>query len=502
MKQISIIEKLDELTEPITATNLAKEIHYGTPPTVLGLVKEIKSIVDKHYDQEDLALIINYKGILLMRKSGNLNKLYNQLLAADLGYEIIKCLILDKKINTHNFCVAFGVSESTLKRKLKLLNHLVKEYEFHITCSNKIGVKGNELNFRIFSFIFLASIHPQLKEIDWVKGKSGYIEQAKEIMAYLSDQFFYKKLEESQIQLLALWLYLTNMSESKSREAAFTKEQATIIKNMKSIEKPAGLSQWSISNWQFLLVGLYCYQFSDFPIREDVFETAHLPNKYHAFGYNWIRIFQENFVQLTQQQRSYLKYQLHRIYVADNFMRVDQKVFPTLNYNNIFQLKEHYPGYSMRFENFFSVLGSYYPELQLADFKVKFLRICLALYPLEKTILTIKVLYFSSQYSNFDDTAKENLKIYFSNRYYLLFTDDPEEAEVIISTVDQENFTEVQLKRAIFIRSPFLEKDLMNIDRALKKRQLEFLKRENDKRPHEINKGEILWSKDIERKAR
>lgn len=502
MKQINIIEKLDELTEPITATNLAKEIHYGTPPTVLGLVKEIKSIVDKNYDQKDLALIINYKGILLMRKSGNLNKLYNQLLASDLGYEIIKCLILERKVNTHNFCVAFGVSESTLKRKLKLLNHLVKEYEFHITCSNKIVVKGNELNFRIFSFIFLASIHPQLKEIDWVKGKSGYIQQAKEITAYLSDQFFYKKLDESQIQLLALWLYLTSMSEARSREVTFTKEQAIIIKNMKAIEKPVGLSQWSISNWQFLLVGLYCFQLSDFPIREDVFGTAPLSNKHQAFGYNWIRTFQENFVQLNQQQRAYLKHQLHRIYVADNFMRVDQQVFPTLNYNNIFQLKERYPGYSMRFENFFNELSSYYPDLQLADFKVKFLRICLALYPLKKTLLTIKVLYFSSQYSNFDETAKENLKIYFSNRYHLFFTDDPEEAEVIISTVDQENFTEAQMERAIFIRSPFLEKDLVNIDQALKRRQLDFFKRKNDKGTHEINNSGLLWSKHVERKAR
>ncbi|MEO1769547.1 hypothetical protein JZO67_001498 [Enterococcus sp. 665A] len=476
MKQIRIIETLDELTEPITAAELAKKIDYGTPPTVLGLVKEIKDIVEKNYNYEELDLLINHKGILLIRNSGNLNKLYDQLLALDLGYEIIKCLILDKKLNTHNFCVAFGVSESTLKRKLKLLNHVVKTYNFHITCSNKIGIKGSELNFRIFSFIFLTSIHPQFKEINWVKKKSEYIELAKEIVDYLTGHFFYKQLNESQVQTLALWLYLTNLSEVKNKELVFSSEQVSIIRNIQIIDKPECLSQWSVSNWQFLLIGSYCFQLSDFPVREDLFGAMCLSNKYQLFGQSWIHIFQKNFTHLTQNERIHLKNQLLRIYVADIFMRVDQKVFPTLNYNNIFQLKERYPCYSMRFENFFGELSNQYPKLQIADFKVKFLRICLSLYPLEKAIATIKVFYFSGQYNNFDTTAKENLKIYFSNQYHLLFTANSKDADVIISTVDRETFTEEQLKRTILIRSPFLKKDLLNIDQALKKRQTVLLK--------------------------
>lgn len=462
--QIDMIEILDESTSPISAAEIAKKMKIGTVSTILSICRELNEIISKIYIESQVELIINHKGISLIRNSTNLVLLYNYILTNDLGYEIMKHLILEREVNVYRFCIDKGVSESTLRRKMKQMNREVNFYDFKITCSNSFSIKGNELKFRIFSFIFLCSIHRQMEEIAWIEGRAKYISIAKQVSKYLLDDFLAEELNSMQLQLMGLWIYITNTFNRKGMLIHFSQEHQKIVKKIDFPKKPESLSNWHLNDWEFFLIGSYCYQLFDFPVKSSKFDRIVLPKRIEKEFTIWISTFECHFEPINQIKKQYIIEQLKKIYIADLLFRVDQKLFPMLDYDNLYQIVDRYPTYLKKFEDFFSDLSFKIPTFKLGDFKIKFLRICLFIYPLEKSLPKIRLYYFSDQYSNLNRIAEESLSLHFRSKYDIRFVSEPGDAEWIISTTPSIFFDSKEIGKMIVIRSPFLEKDLITIE--------------------------------------
>lgn len=134
----SILFALEEETEFISSRELTYIVGDYSQSTIKKICRDIQEDIESLYPSDLVTLIIDQRnGIKLIRKPYvNLQKLLSTIFSAELGYELLQQLLLQRTISTIDFCNTYYISESQLRRKIKDINASLVKHDISISLFN------------------------------------------------------------------------------------------------------------------------------------------------------------------------------------------------------------------------------------------------------------------------------------------------------------------------------------------------------------------------------
>lgn len=218
-----IIDVLDQQSQPLTYKELVEIVQTSSVGTLQIICKELAELMEKLYPDQSCSIVIQKEKhgttLNLMRSSDNLQLFYDHLYMSDLAYEILQTLLMKRKTSTIMFCMNQGLSESSLKRKVKDINLEICDFGIRITCAKQLSLKGPETKIRAFHYIFLRSMHRQFFTVPRIQNLATDYQLALDIADYLdvSDDL-------PLVERFAYWVFITQLALSKGKNCSFLKQ--------------------------------------------------------------------------------------------------------------------------------------------------------------------------------------------------------------------------------------------------------------------------------------
>ncbi|MGG5332873.1 helix-turn-helix domain-containing protein [Enterococcus sp. AZ163] len=457
-----IIDVLDQQSQPLTYKELVEIVQTSSVGTLQIICKELAELMEKLYPDQSCSIVIQKEKhgttLNLMRSSDNLQLFYDHLYMSDLAYEILQTLLMKRKTSTIMFCMNQGLSESSLKRKVKDINLEICDFGIRITCAKQLSLKGPETKIRAFHYIFLRSMHRQFFTVPRIQNLATDYQLALDIADYLdvSDDL-------PLVERFAYWVFITQLALSKGKKLQFSQADLNIMNTLDFPEQPAFLAHWSTEDWNFLLTAVYCSLSKNFqlPLKSEQLVTTDSLQ-------NWVQLFQKHFRLLSTKEEEFIYKKLNQLTMTMHFFPLSGSFLTNLQaFVGLEDLTEMYPLYLKRFENFWSEWSRQLSNPELDMFRMFSLSICISIMPMDKLLPEIAIYIYSETSDSFKQYLEIKLNFYYSNRYALNFVEFPEEADLLIGTVPfYENQCSPQQKQLI-VRARVSQKDLDNIEKCL-----------------------------------
>lgn len=463
--KLQIIEILDCLQAPISLKELQEKIGHSSLGTIRMNCKELQGIIYNLYFEDGYSLNLrmnNGRGIQLVRSSTNLQSLITYLYKSDLSFDILQKVLTERKLSAIQFCMDHTISESTLRRKIKEINHELAHYHLYITCSTQINLKGREVDIRRFYYIFYRSLHYQFQQIEPFRDSQKYLQLAKKINISLKIPN-----NPTNIEIISFWLYITQQSLSKKAELSFNDTEKYWFKFYQFPEKPTYLKFFSLKEWKFFLYALYCSHLNHFELEPKASEQlfyADYPTK------QWIINFQQYFRPLNLAEQGFVTKKLKQFYASYQFFKLDDRFLDRVSEKvDLKATKKQYPYYYRRFLAFWQAFAKAVPEYDQRQVRLYSLLTCVALFPLENCLPRISVFAFSELSELFNNFIQEKIDLHFKNRYLLTFVEEPSQAQLIIGTSPSLKAFLSGNQESVIIRSKISETDYLEIETVLER---------------------------------
>ena len=460
----NIVDILDMELQPVSSRELRQKIGEGSSALILDTCKEIQETFSNVYPDGRVKLLIEKNGITLLRTNSSLQYFFESLFSQDLSYQIIKTLIVHRIFHADDFCFQNGVSLSTLRRKIQMINQSLLNYRIHITVSNRTSFVGAEIDIRNMTNLFLLGIHRQFSRIPWVANKSFTLDLAKDILEKLAIPHF-----DIQVEELAIWLFCINLSRSHNQELQLDEYQASILETMEFPEQPESLFSWSQLDWHFLYVVICTSDMYEVPITIQTFENTRLEAFYHKISDGWLETFEEYFKILDESEQECAKQKIYQQFMQGVFVPQIDDLFTLTNSFNMNTFKKLFPCYATVFADFWA---SFLEKTNLNKvgndyFRHKSLLLCLSICSTEEILPELKLFLYSDRDQLYNHYLKNRVKSILRSDYKIDFVENATDARFILSTVPigHEKF---DLQKVLLIKSPIRDADIREIRKLIK----------------------------------
>ncbi|MGX7200476.1 helix-turn-helix domain-containing protein [Enterococcus nangangensis] len=463
MKEIVLV--LEDQVDFIPSQQLANLCGYSSTSQILKLCKELDGYIKECYPSQEFELIINkHYGIKLVTPPfSNNDQLLDYIVMKDLAYLIYQAVLLERVVPTEEFCQDNFISNSTLQRRIKKINYYINNYGLHITFSQQyFKLSGDELIIRSFSFVLLFIIHRQLSKIPWIENKQNYLGLSQQIADYLSLPFL-------TIQHEVFGLLLFTFENARKKEFTFL-YQAKDFPYMEKIhfpKKPTFLSQWTDDDWQFLLLQSYSTNLVNFEFPLDLSDVQ--SNIVNQVTQDWQQAFEESFLPLNDNQKSFLYDSIEKKFFSDYFFIADDALTAISFPVNLEQFKEQNPIYMHPFNQFWKTFSKAQPDWMDGYFKIQSLLLCRYFLPIRMVLPKVKVYVDSDLTSLSLNRMKDHLVLYFANKYQISIVTTNKEADLIVTTTKPQKDKILPGQEVVMTRIQLAKRDLLHIDQAIQK---------------------------------
>lgn len=432
-----IIEILDISEEALSVEEIRKRLGYSNSVTILKSLKELIEFINQIDGQDKFSVeLTNPKRgyFKLKRFSTNLQSLFELVFSQDIAYDILLELIEKRVVYKVNFCLTHNISAATLYRKIQQINQEVAAYNIQISYGNEIKFKAEELNIRIFSYVFIWSTSRQFPNIFGSNTKPNMNFFAEEVLKYLNIPY-----SSLQIELLSIWIFIYSNAISRKKELSLTEEQFDIIQAFTLPKKPEFFSQWSNLDWNMLLVTMYNSDLYDIYLPLSINIESNTLKKMVKSQKLFLMILESYFSVLNNYDKEKLSENWAKYYLAYYFTNYDSE--PSKNTTHILNMETFqsaYPNYWKRFENFWLEFIQQVDDPHHYDaMKVPCLLMIIRFYPIEKFGFPPSEisLFLSTDTSlSFSEFLKQAIYLRFRDQYMIQFVSEVSDAEIIVAT--------------------------------------------------------------------
>lgn len=444
---------LDRQTDYVSSHDIAESMGNITSQTILKYIKELEEDLAKYYDSTEISLQVNKRfGIKLLRYNTNFNRILEFLFMESPVYEIFKGLLLHRQIDTGVICEQMEISLSNLKRIITRINQSIGVYGLRMTVGTNLKIVGKESNIRFVFFLFFYHVHHTYSNIPW-QNDPTYLERAHHISSSL-----YADEKAIMVETIALWLFINQTA--KESDCLLEPLDLYVYFNENIIEK-SRVSGLDLNEWYYFLLCLYALDILDLSLFLNL-EKIH-NHHFSDMANKWLLLYESHFEKLTMEEQIWVRlaFQKSAILERFQFMSADlPTIFSPINYQEI---EAHYPVFIKKFEAFCDEMSSTLECKNYFFFDARSLELCLRFVSPEDMAMTISVFLTTILSNGASKRIKIQLQNNFLNRINLRFTDELEEADLIITTEELS----VEDKEVIVIRPILSAQDLRHIEKRL-----------------------------------
>lgn len=453
-----IIELLDNNNKFLSVRQISDLLPNESFTAINLACSELREEFEYLYKPDEIEFIVNpRKGIKLIRKGHNIQKLIEYMITESLSYKIICSVFSERQVNVLDFCQTNFISKSTLARQLKTINETLHNHGMHIAFSNRMTLKGEEGTIRLFLQLFLFSIHSTINSIDWIHETDEHVELTKQILYYLNIPAI-----ENQIQHLAVFVFV--ISNGIQQNENISTEDVT-LKYAEFYEfqpKPFFLESWTDTDWQFFL--LYVYSSNISSLAFALKKVAARPFKNETTL--WIEKFEEVFGSLSKQQKTELFDMLERQLQFDSMIFFDNFLLEIFEIIRLENLVEDFPDYLEYFERFWKSITESCDKFANSEYlqTMSFLN---SMYLVKLIAFNPVVrIFVYSDISHLHKNFIEDRINYHLSKYNVDFVTTSKNADIIVSTGNFLNQLTKQ-QQIVEIRSSLPNIDLLSVERAV-----------------------------------
>lgn len=466
-----IIEILDNAVEPLSVEAIQSELGYSNFITVQDNCNELIKLTNELYTEEECCLLFHTKkrrSISLERRSNNLQSLYRIIFSKDISFEIIYDLIQKREFSSIDFCLTKNISKSTLQRKIRRINQDLRAYRIHISCSDKVKFKADELDIRFFSSLFLWSTHRTFSCISSIPNTVYFTNTLTAILNYLK-----VKTNPVTVETLSFIFYIYWKALSKGKKVILSKKQSKILADFTFPPRCESFLSWEEQEWQNFLLTLYCIDLCEFQLEFDQVKLADTLGLPLTDVFLFKDSLTEHFGELTSQRKDFIdekwiKYSLAFRYFqvsADSIECIKQNVQHIVNFKS---LKNEHPIYWEKFSNCWDIFltncsnPSFYQPMK--DFA---LLICLKVFPISNNITKLSVHIATDIGNQYTGYLKKRIELNYDKKYKLSFVNDIDKAKLIISTIPIKKDHLRADQQVVTVSAHLRENDFHSLDIAL-----------------------------------
>ncbi|MGM0112766.1 helix-turn-helix domain-containing protein [Enterococcus sp. DIV0187] len=456
-----IIERLDSVDYPISIEELKEQLGYSNSVTILKMLKELSQLVTDVYANSEysIELITVKRGVFQLKRQGsNLQDIFHAIFTRDFAYKLLSSLIEKRTLSSIEICNEWGLSQSTLQRRVRLINKKIKAYSVYVSCAEKIQFKSNELNIRIFSYVFLWSTNRQISKVSWIENKSKYLDLSKSVMSYLGMLF-----DPFKIEILAFWVFIYSNAILKKKELSLNYEQISILKDFSIPKRPIEFNSWSGIEWEMFVLTLYNSDIYDFDLSIVEMPHSSVLKSINGYSSTFLDCFVMQFSSLNSKKQKEFNLLFTKSALSSYFSEYSiDYTGNTAHVVNFAEFSKDYPNYWTRFKRAWACFIDKKRESKhLITYESVALSLCLSIFPLNKFSLHPLELqmFISSDISiSYERYLEEMIKEKFQNKYKIKFTKNFLEAQIVVTTIANEQ-TSLPINQQLVIISPRMKKD-------------------------------------------
>ena len=448
---------LDRQTDYVSSHDIAETMGNITSQTVLKYIKELEEDLAKVYEPSEISLQVNKRfGIKLFRHNANFGRVLEFLFMKSPVYEIFKELLLHRQVDTGEICEQMEISLSNLKRIITRINEAIATYGLRMTVGTNVKITGKESSIRFVFFLFFYHVHHTYSNIPW-QNDPTYLERAHKISSAL-----YADKKPIMVETIALWLFINQIA--KENDSFLESLDLYVYFNENIIEK-SHVSDLDLNEWYYFLLCLYALDILDLSLFLNL-ERIH-NHHFSNLSSQWIELYEKHFERLTIEEKIWVRLTFQKSAIFERFQFISSdlsKIFSPINYQEI---ETHYPVFIKKFEIFCKEMAL---ALECNDnlfFYAKSLELCLRFTSPDKMAMTVSVFLMTVLSNGASKRIKKQLQNNFLNRVNLIFTEEMEEADLIITTEELPTESIEKDKEVIVIRPVFSTQDLRHIEKRL-----------------------------------
>lgn len=452
--KIEIIEILDNEQDFLSMQQLAHDLGDITLNNVRLTCLELKEDFEKIYPNNEVELVINTRyGIKLIHQGIDLQRLVENFFVDDLSYKIYQALFLNKEVITDDFCEQHYISKSTLARYLQRLNNLLSQRQLRISLSDKMTLSGPVSkicsNYQYYFFL----VHRRLDRLTWFPEIEKY-----ELL--INQVFDYLNIETTDDHLQFFGLLVLVISQNNKHYGSVTLEDSAMQYHAFyrfNTTKPDFLPEWTSIDWDFFLLTLYA---TNFIPNDNVLQTT----KRYIFEEDitlCLTTFEKYFRPLTEDETDTLAASLDRHILLNTMFLVNNFLLSMFGLTNFSSFNEDFPFYQQQFTQFWEELETKSNQFNGSDYlRFNLFLICASLVD-PKAFNPIVKLFVHSDIAHTHRSFMEKRISYSLLRYNVLFVEDVNQSDVIISTFQN---TDLGHSPVIHVSPSLSNKDLKNIE--------------------------------------
>ncbi|NLM67836.1 MAG: helix-turn-helix domain-containing protein [Enterococcus sp.] len=455
-----LLRILDNSTTYLTTAELTNRFFEVSQDTIQQACRTLKSDIELLYSENECRLIIHQRyGIKLVREQKSLKKLLNYYIQQELSFILLRDLLLHRELISYDFLEESHVSESTLRRKIKTINRSLNKYELHITYAQKIRIVGTEVAIRSFYFLFLFLIYRQISTADFIVEPGFFESRGNKIRKYLN-----LSLNLKDFDVFMLVYYAHEHGVHTGIPLRLSDDQKKLFNHFEIPSKPIFLNNWSLDDWQFFLLFL-----SSSNLFEESFSVKyrdHFLLSEQKETQAWIDTYEPHFQALTVKEKEFVQQTIAKSLVFQSFILIEDELFRLFEMVDLDSFNQLSPYYFGRFQSFWEEFRYLVPSLDCQSFQFTSLMLSVYLSPLDVRLHELTLCIYTEFSVLFKNFLQERLVMQFKMKYSLAFTNQPAEADLIISTLPL--FEEELTKAMHIIIEPFCSSnDLERIDTKL-----------------------------------
>lgn len=459
-----IIRILNEQEDFITSNQLLEILGYSNLAQLKKNLSRLDFIIKESHLDEEIQLVMDpHVGIRWhCSPDANTHKLIGLLASQDLAYMIYTAMLFERKASTKEFCQKNFVSASTLQRRIKRINEFINPLKLHISFSmSEFKLIGSEATIRSFSFIYLYVLYRQFSAIPWIENKAHYLEQAQKISNYLQLDF-----QKTQIDSMAFFVFINEHAIQQGSSFSFEQIEFPCQKMLRYPAKPPFIL-WEEQEWQLLLLMAFNSNLANFNIPIDTSEV-HLEVIDEVFT-DWLVAFEESFVPLKETQQSFLHENIVRQHLSTRFFTVNEEIlraFPAVDFNLI---QRAHPYYMQQFNRFWQAFSASRTTWTDIHFKSQSFLLCEYFLSLQEALPEVVVFVFTDLTLLSLTQIQDDLFLHFSNKYRIVYTQNYQEANIIIGTIGINESLLSKDQEFVMVRFQLTPRDLIHVDEAIQK---------------------------------
>lgn len=456
-----ILLLLNEHPNFIPSQQLAQQLGYSSSH-ILKLCNQLKFYIQECYPNQELQLIVNKRhGIqLVIYSNQNISKLLYFIFSKDLALAVYQELFAKQVISTDEFCQKNFVSLSTLQRKIKRMNETITTYGLHICFSqHNFHISGKETTIRTFIFFLHLASDRQFPAFESLADPPNLMTRCKDIIHYLTLSF-----REPQFRVFQL--LVTVFEERKQSANSLSLQLEFAYSRLFDFpEKPKFLADWSTEEWQFFLILAFCMDLISFNISTD--NSEYPGTELHLVMQDWLQSFEKVFIKPTFAQQKFLHNSLVKVLLFYQFLVIDNALLSLFLSYNLDQFNRNYPVFSYRFNEFWALFSKKQPQWADNYFKMKSFLLCEYFFPVSLCLPEIRIYVYSDLTFLSLQRMKNNLLLYFSNKYKLVLVESKEQADIVIGPIDLRGKELLEHQQFVMTSLQLTKKDLTHIEKVI-----------------------------------